>query len=119
MEHHIIMDLNPNIIKPFTDEAVTVHAAKVGGKRNLRIIEIPDDDNNVFVYLVKRPTRTVIQAMTAAGAKNNTDGVAKILLGCILEGDLEAIENDGSMYLAMIENITTLVGGAKGEIKKL
>lgn len=106
-------------IKPFTDETVAVHEAKVGGKRNLRIIEIADDDNNVFVYLVKRPTRSIIQAMTSAGAKSNTDGVAKILLGCILEGDLEAIENDGSMYLALIENITTLVGGTKGEIKKL
>lgn len=113
------MDATKKYIKPFTDEAITAHEAKVGGKRNLRLIEIPDDDNNVFVYLVKRPTRRVIEAMTAAGAKSNTDGVAKILLGCILEGDLEAIENDGSMYLAMIENITTLVSGAKGEIKKL
>ena len=57
--------------------------------------------------------------MTNAGAKDNTDGVAKILLGCVLEGDLEAIENDGSLYLGMIEKITSLVGAAKGEIKKL
>lgn len=113
------MEAQKKYVKPFTDFDIAAHEAKVGGKRNLRLIEIQDDEDTVFVYLVKRPTRSVIQAMTTAGAKNNTDGVAKILLGCILEGDLEVIENDGSMYLAMIENITTLVGGVKGEIKKL
>jgi hypothetical protein len=113
------METKPNIIKPFTDETIAVHEAKVGGKRNLRLIELPDDDNNVYVYLVKRPTRSVIQAMTKAGSSNNTEAVAKVLLGCVLEGDVELLESDGSMYLSMIEMITSMVGGVKGEIKKI
>jgi len=107
------------IVKPYTPEVVAEHEAKVGGKSNLREIIVTDDEGLDFYYLVKRPTRSVIQAITNANGKNDINGASKIMLGCVLEGDLEAIENNGAIYLALVENITTLIGGVKSEIKKL
>lgn len=107
------------VVKPYTSEQVAEHEGKVGGKSNLREIVITDDEGVEFYYLVKRPSRSVIQAITAANGKNDINGASKILLGCVLEGDLLAIENNGAMYLALVENITTLIGGVKSDIKKL
>jgi hypothetical protein len=107
------------IVKPYTAEAVAEHEGKVGGKSNLREIIVTDDEGYDFYYLVKRPTRSVIQAITASNGKNDINGASKILLGCVLEGDMNAIENNGAMYLALVENITTLISGVKSEIKKL
>lgn len=106
------------IFKPYTDVQVNEHEAKVGGKRNLREITISDEDTQ-FVFLIKRPSRAVIQAVTEANSKNNINGASKILLGCVLEGDMEAVENDGAIFLALIESITALLGGVKSEIKKI
>jgi hypothetical protein len=107
------------IFKPYTEADVIKHEAKVGGKRNLREIILIDDENNQFVYLVKRPTRSVIQAITESNNKKDINGASKILMGCVLEGELDQLENDGAMYLAMLENITTLISGVKSDIKKL
>jgi hypothetical protein len=107
------------IVKPYTAEAVAEHEGKVGGKSNLREIIVTDDEGVDFYYLVKRPSRSVIQAITSANGKNDMNGASKILLGCVLEGDMEALENNGAMYLALVENITTLISGVKSEIKKL
>lgn len=107
------------IIKPYTAETVAEHEAKVGGKRNLREVSISDDEGTVFVFLVKRPTRSVIQAITNANAKNDINAASKILMACVLEGDMDTVENNGAIYLALVENITTLIGGVKSEIKKI
>ena len=106
-------------MKKYTEKDILEHEAKVGGKSNLREIVVIDEDDNEHFFLVKRPTRSVIQAITAANAKNDINQASKILLGCVLEGDLEAVENNGAIYLALVEKITTLIGGVKSEIKKL
>ena len=103
-----VEDKKQVIVKPYTTEAVAEHEAIV-----------TDDEGIDFYYLVKRPNRSVIQAITSANGKNDINGASKILLGCVLEGDLQAIENNGAMYLALVENITTLISGVKSEIKKL
>lgn len=111
--------MEAKIVKPYNEEKVKEHEAKVGGKSNLREIVVTDDEGLEYHYLVKRPTRSVIQAITSANGKNDINGASKILMGCVLEGDMEAIENNGAMYLALVENITTLISGVKSEIKKL
>ncbi len=102
--------------KTYTENDINQHAAKVGGKNNLREI-IVIDDNVEYHYLVKRPTRSVVQAV--AKNSNDVNAAAKIMIGCILEGDLEAIENNGAIYLSIVEKITSLIGGVKSEIKKI
>ncbi|GLB51705.1 hypothetical protein NBRC110019_07440 [Neptunitalea chrysea] len=128
------MEKKPTINKPFGDEAIQTHAAKVGGKRNLREVEITTDDGDyVFVYLVKKPSRAVMEAIADAESKGKatTDKgqptkkiqdpgrVQKLLLGCVLEGDKDAYEYDGAIYTQLLKYVGELVKEARGTLKKL
>lgn len=108
------------VIKPYTGEQLQAHALKCGGNRNLKeLVLTPEDDDTEYVFLVKKPTRSMIQAITSANNRKDIDASAKILMGCVLEGDLELLEQDGAMYLAMVENLTGLMVGVKSELKKV
>lgn len=111
--------MEKNIIKPYSEDKVNEHALKVGGKRNLREVEIETEDGEVFVYLIKRPSRSVMQAVTHAESKKDTDGIQKLMLGCVLEGDKDAYENDGSIYVKLLESVGKLLHTSKVSLKKL
>lgn len=109
-----------NKVKPFSDVQVKEHALKVGGERNLREVSITaDDGESVFVYLVKKPNRSVLKAITDAKEKKNINGVADLMLGCVLEGDKDAYEHDGAIYEELLTQIGKLVTSAKGDVKKV
>ena len=108
------------VVKPYTDDQVQMHAAKVGGTRNLREVVLVDQDEQTdYVFLLKKPSRSVIQAVTEANSRNNINASSKVLMGCVLEGDMEVLEHDGSMYLSMIEHVTGLMNRVKGDLKKV
>lgn len=107
-----------NIVKPYTEAEINAHAAKVGGKQNLREIEIITDDFQ-YIFLAKIPSRAVIQAISHANSKNDVNAAAKLLIGCVLEGDMQAVEDNGAIYMSLVEQLTSLVGSAKASIKKL
>lgn len=112
----------PTIIRPFTEEQIDAHAAKCGGRRNLREIPITTDSNEQFVYLVKKPSRAVMQALAEEGEKGdkkNITTIQKLMLGCVLEGDKEAYEYDGAIYTKLLKGIGGLVNTAKEEVKKI
>ena len=114
--------LEPTVIRPFTEEQIEAYAAKCGGRRNLREIEVATDDNEKFVYLVKRPSRALLQALAEEeqkGEKKSITTVQKLMLGCVLDGDKEAYEYDGAIYSELLKSIGSLVKSAKGDIKKL
>lgn len=111
--------MEKEIIKPYGDAQILEHAAKVGGKRNLREIVIDTDDDVSFHYLVKKPGRSVIQAVAHAEKKGDIDTQQKFIIACVLEGDKEAYENDGAIYGQLLENIGRLLESAKGSVKKL
>lgn len=107
-----------NIVKPYSEVEINAHAAKVGGKQNLREIEISVDEVQ-YTFLAKIPSRAVIQAISQANHKNDINAAAKLLIGCVLEGDMEVVENNGAVYMALVEQMTSLIGSAKANIKKL
>lgn len=111
--------MEKKVIRPFGQTEIDNHAAKVGGVRNLREIIIETDDEIDFHYLVKKPSRSVIQAVAAAEKNKDTNTQQKIILGCVLEGDLEAIEYDGAIYTQLLTKISELLESAKSTIKKL
>lgn len=115
----MVKSMDKEIIKPYGDAQILEHAAKVGGQRNLREIVINSDDDMSFHYLVKKPGRSVIQAIANAEKKNDLDMQQKLIIACVLEGDKEAYENDGAIYGQLLENIGRLLESAKGSIKKL
>ena len=128
------MEKKPVINKPYSEEKIEELAGKVGGRRNLREITIVTDGGDYqCVYLIKKPSRAVMEAIADAEAKGsaNTDKglpvkkgqdigkIQKLMMGCVLEGDKEAYEHDGAIYTQLLMHVGELVKEAKGELKKL
>lgn len=110
------------IIKPYTEDDINAHAAKCGGRRNLREISVLTDDLEEFVYLVKKPSRNVLQAIAEENEKKdkkNITTIQKLMLGCVLEGDKDAYEHDGSIYTDLLKQMAQLVKTKRSEIKKI
>lgn len=107
------------VVRPYTDADIEQYAGKVGGKRNLKEVVITTDDNYAFHYLVKKPSRAVLQAIAAADAKKDVDAIQKLMLGCVLEGDKDAFEFDGGIYTQLLKQVSGLVNRAKSELKNL
>lgn len=112
------------VVKTYDQGHIDTHAAKCGGKRNLVEIPVYTDDGYVFWYLVKRPTKNVLQAIAEekekADKKNDVSGITniqKLMIGCVLEGDKEAYENDGAIYSVLCKEIGKLATTAKSELK--
>lgn len=107
-------------VKPYGESDIENHAPKVGGVRNLKEITVYlDDEEEAFSYLVKKPSRAVVQAIGEAGAKKETNKVQKLMMACVLEGDKDAYEYDGAIYLQLVERISDLVEKAKSDIAKI
>lgn len=105
-------------IRPYGETEIEAYAAKVGGRRNLREIIIESEDV-AYHYLVKKPGRSVMQAIAAAEQKKDINKAQKLMLGCVLEGDQSAYEYDGSVYVDLLENVSKLAEKTKSSIKKL
>lgn len=106
-------------VRPFGDAEIEAHAAKVGGRRNLREVIVKTDDGYAFHYLVKKPSRSVIQAIIQHESKKDVTAQQKVMLGCVLEGDREAYENDGGIYGELVGKIGELTKTARADIKKI
>lgn len=113
------------VVKPYDDSVIAEHAAKCGGQRNVIEIIIETDDNYQFYYLVKRPTKTVMQAIAEISEKpeskklqTDVTQIQKLMLGCILEGDRDAYEHDGLIYTQLLKRIGQLVNKSKDILKK-
>lgn len=110
------------VIKPYSEEQIDAHAAKCGGRRNLREISVITDDLEEFVYLVKKPSRNVLQAIAEENEKKdkkNITTIQNLMLGCVLEGDKEAYQHDGSIYTDLLKQMSHLVRTKRSEIKKI
>jgi hypothetical protein len=105
------------IIKTYTDTQVLDHEAKVGGKRNLKEVIITDDEGTQYYYLVKRPTRSVVQASAEAMQKSDLKAQHKLTMGCVLEGDMEVIEQDGVMFSELLARVQMIGNSITSEIK--
>lgn len=118
-------DIKYTEVKPWDDSVKTDHAAKCGGERNLVEIKIVTDDNYRFHYLVKRPTRTIVQAVAEIEAKpdakkepKDKTSIQNLMLGCVLEGDKSAFEHDASIYTALLKQISQLINKSRVDLKK-
>lgn len=105
------------VFKTYTDVQVNEHEAKVGGKRNLKEIIVKDDEGSEYYYLVKRPTRAIVQASAEAMQKNDLKAQHKLTMGCVLEGDMEIIEQDGVMFSELLARIQLIGKSVTSEIK--
>lgn len=118
----VIDETKYTVIRPYTDEQIDAHAAQCGGRRNLREIPITTDTDEIFIYLVKKPGRNLMQAIAAEENKKDKKDITAIqnmLMGCVLEGDKEAYTFDGTIYTELLKAMGTVIRTAKGSVKKL
>lgn len=109
-----------NLIKPYGEDEINKHAGKCGGRRLLKQIPVTTDDGFCFVYLVKKPTRHIIKAIASKkkGKEPDEDAIETLMRGLVLEGDMNALDNDGAIYSALMPALSKLVNGAKVSIKE-
>ncbi len=89
------------------------------GKR-LRELVIKDSEGDELKFYLVKPNRTVMEAITQKGVEQKIVEMNKVLISnCVVGGDMQAIEDDGSIYIAVISAITELIDEVSSEIKKL
>ena len=105
------------INRPYSDVEIEEHAAKCGGKRNLKEVIITDDAGLKHAYLVKRPTKSVVQASAVASKSGDIIKGHKLAMGCVLAGDMEVIELDGVMFSELLARVQQIGKAVTSEIK--
>lgn len=75
-------------------------------------------DEGEYRFVLRKPGRNVLEAI--ASTKENVEAANKLLIGnCVLGGDTYVFEQDGSVYLSVLEEVSKLMGKAKASVKKL
>lgn len=111
-------------IKVYSDENMQEFISKFG-ERNIVEISVYTEDKYKFMYLVKRPSKAVIQAVAELENKPENQKLAKditsiqnLMEGCVLAGDKQAYESDASIFTVLMKEIGALMHQSKTDLKK-
>lgn len=111
-------------IKTYSEERKAELQAQYG-ERNVVETEIVTEDGYTFSYLVKRPSKAVIQAIAELEGKppaqktaKDTTSMQNLMEGCVLEGDKKAYEDDAAIFTTLMKFIGQLLHQATGNLKK-
>jgi len=109
------------VVRPYDEAVIVAHAAKAGGRRLLKEVEVITDDDYKFCYLVKRPTKDFLTAVREkkAGTEPDVSGIEKLMMGLVLEGDMQELDRDASIYSELLTKVGSLVKSASSDIKKI
>lgn len=74
----------------------------------LKVIEItPDEDEEPLSYVVKKPSKQLIFMLSGKQYENNVEASGEALIAnCVLAGNMEVLDNDASVFMAMVKLIT-------------
>ncbi|MFJ1429490.1 hypothetical protein ACILE2_01630 [Capnocytophaga canimorsus] len=71
-------------------------------------------------FLIKKPNQNFIRLIQSKEYSGDTDKIADAAIkNCVLAGDMEALENDGSVYMGLVEQLMSLIQSSKVELKKV
>ncbi|MBU2923056.1 hypothetical protein KO504_17030 [Winogradskyella psychrotolerans] len=88
------------------------------GKHRIIDLEI-EVDGHTYNYVLRKPDRAVLEAMGKHAVAKNVELTNKSLIkNCVLGGDMEALDKDGSVYVEVLEQLQKLKSEAKSTIKK-
>lgn len=88
------------------------------GKQYISDLSI-EVDGEKYQYVVRKPDRAVLKLIGKYAVENNVEKVNEALIkNCVLAGDMEALDKDGAVYLAVLNEINLLKSKAKSTIKK-
>lgn len=111
-------------IKTYSDDEKQEFISKLG-ERNIVEVPVYTDDKYQFMYLVRRPSKSVIQAIAELENKPENQKQAKditsiqnLMEGCVLAGDKQAYESDASIFTVLMKEIGALMHQSKTDLKK-
>ena len=86
----------------------------------LKIVEItPDEDEAPLTYVVKKPSKQLIFMLSSKQYENNVEASGEALIAnCVLAGNMEALNEDASVFMAMVEELSKLSKSARVALKK-
>jgi len=71
-------------------------------------------------FIVRIPSRRTIDLMAQYGRKNELVAANNTLISnCVLGGDLDEMEQDGSIYTGLLEQLTKVLSKKEASIKKI
>lgn len=85
--------------------------------KDLRLCSVTTQNGETFAFVLKKPTRGVIQAVSGVG-DDTTKASDLMIENCVIAGDKDALE-DGEVFVAVLEEVGNLFGAATTSVKKL
>lgn len=83
-------------------------------------VEIKGDAGQCARFIIKTPTRTVLDLVGQHGVKNDVFASNKVIISnCVLGGDMDMMEADGGVYAALLTEINRLIKTKEVKVKKL
>jgi hypothetical protein len=73
-------------------------------------------------YLIRKPSKALLNLLSSKeykGEQNTEKANDAMIKNCVLEGDMERMENDGSICTSLLEKIANLVNATKVTLKKV
>lgn len=85
---------------------------------NLTLCNVTTQAGASFEFILKKPSRAVIQAVSAVG--NDTTKASDLMIeNCVIDGDTKALDDDGEVFVAVLEEVGNMFGAATTSTKKL
>ncbi|AZA87156.1 hypothetical protein EG349_10330 [Chryseobacterium shandongense] len=101
----------------FSEDEVKGFRLKYGKRLRYLKVVTPDGESE---FIIKKPSRATSSAVREAIDKNDEDLAQTIMLtNCVVEGDIQDIEDDAVVFTKVTTFITSMVKEAELEAKKL
>lgn len=101
----------------FTESEVKNARAKYGKRLRYLKVKTPDGDSE---FIIKKPSRATSSAVRDAIDKKDEELAQNIMISnCVVEGDLQDIDEDAVVFTRVTTFITSMVKEAELEAKKL
>ncbi len=71
-------------------------------------------------FLVKKPSKSLLSLITSKEYKDAPEKINEaVVKNCVLVGDTELMENDASIYMGLVTELSTMIETAKVALKKV
>ncbi|MBX7204149.1 MAG: hypothetical protein K1X81_01880 [Bacteroidia bacterium] len=103
----------------YTPDEVVQWKAKYG-ENNLRSVTIKTADGQEEEYVLRVPGRAELEAVGRHGANKDVSKANQVLItNCVLRGNTELFDKDGTVYAAVLDELSKLMRKAEATVKKL
>ena len=87
----------------------------------LKVVEIyPDEDTEEpLKFLIKKPSKSLVYLLSSKEFDENIQKSSDAMIAnCVLAGNMEILEDDAAVFSELVATISSLMKGARTELKK-